>query len=387
MIIMNKPAYYAIIAVLMLGFSSLVQADADWTSGIRINTGSESYIKLGGRLHLDYASINDDVTAMDGGFEARRARATIRGRFGDDWRASVDWDGGTIQGWKNVFVQFRGFDKLVVTAGNQLVPFGFEPGTSSNATTFMERALPDALNSHFLMGVSVRGGGSNWTLTGGYFGDGLSDNDTRTSNGTSVAGRFTFAPIRSKKQVLHLGAAAEYRELDNNSGFRVGARPESYANTVKLIDTGAIDDASSVTTYGLEAAALMGRFSIQGEYVSATADRDVGPQVTFNGGYVAASWFVSGGQKRYSKSTGSFQAPRIRGKSGAWEIAARYSTLDLQDQDISGGKQSDITLGVNWYLNRQIRLMFNAVHAEASPNLGGVDESVDILQVRFQATI
>jgi phosphate-selective porin OprO/OprP len=251
----------------------------------------------------------------------------------------------------------------------------------------MERALPDALNSHFLMGLGVRSGGSNWTINGGYFGNGLSDSDSVTSDGTSIAGRFTFAPILTKSQVVHLGLAAEFRELDSNSGYRVRARPESYANTARLIDTGVLADASKVNTIGLEAAALMGRFSMQGEYVTANISRDLGPEVNLDGGYIMASMFLSGGHRRYSKSNGTFRAPKLNGKSGAWEVAARYSTLNLQDQDATGGEETNLSLGLNWYVNPQIRLMFNAIHAEASPNSNGIDESVDILQLRFQAAI
>ncbi|MCW8845152.1 MAG: OprO/OprP family phosphate-selective porin, partial [Gammaproteobacteria bacterium] len=83
---MTKFSFYALVAALLFGFSNYAhaQVEAEWDSGIRMNMGSESYLKLGGRLHLDYASINDDVTPMDGGFEVRRARASLRGRFSND---------------------------------------------------------------------------------------------------------------------------------------------------------------------------------------------------------------------------------------------------------------------------------------------------------------
>lgn len=363
------------------------ELEADWDSGLRVGLGSSSYLTVGGRLHLDYASIDDDITLMDGGFEVRRARISLRGRFGEDWRAAADWDEGAIPGWKNAYVQYRGIDKLIITGGNQLVPLGFAATSSSNSSTFMEYALPDALNSHFLVGLSAKTYGSNWTLTGGFYGDGLSDSDTRTSDGQSIAGRFTFAPIRSRNKVFHLGVSAELRELDDTSGARIRARPESLAGTRRLIDTGIINDASEIGTYGFEFASMLDNLILQGEYVSANVKRDLGPEVRLSGAYVQAGWFVSGGKYRYSRRSGNFRAPRIKGKTGAWEIAARYSTLDLEDRDITGGQQTNVTFGVNWYLNEQLRIMFNAVHAEAEPNRDGLDESVDILQIRFQAAI
>jgi phosphate-selective porin OprO/OprP len=48
---------------------------------------------------------------------------------------------------------------------------------------------------------------------------------------------------------------------------------------------------------------------------------------------------------------------------GAWEIAARFSTINLSDGNVQGGRLNDVTLGVNWYLNFQSRVMFNYIHA------------------------
>ena len=40
-------------------------------------------------------------------------------------------------------------------------------------------------------------------------------------------------------------------------------------------------------------------------------------------------------------------------------MAARYSTLDLNDATVTGGNAHAITVGLNWYLRRNLRLMFN----------------------------
>lgn len=44
---------------------------------------------------------------------------------------------------------------------------------------------------------------------------------------------------------------------------------------------------------------------------------------------------------------------------GAWEIAARFSTINLSDGNVQGGRLNDVTLGVNWYLNFQARMFLN----------------------------
>ena len=48
---------------------------------------------------------------------------------------------------------------------------------------------------------------------------------------------------------------------------------------------------------------------------------------------------------------------------GAWEVAVRYSHLDLDDNSISGGVLNDLTFGVNWYTNAYTKIVFNYVHS------------------------
>jgi phosphate-selective porin OprO/OprP len=49
--------------------------------------------------------------------------------------------------------------------------------------------------------------------------------------------------------------------------------------------------------------------------------------------------------------------------SGAWELTARWSFVDLNDKNIRGGNINDITLGVNWFMNPYTKLVFNYIHA------------------------
>ena len=85
---------------------------------------------------------------------------------------------------------------------------------------------------------------------------------------------------------------------------------------------------------------------------------------------------LTGESRRYNPVTGSFQNPRPKapfsseGGFGAWELAARYSHMNLNFQEglagtaavpgsVRGGDQNVLTLGVNWYLNPNFKVMMN----------------------------
>ena len=140
-----------------------------------------------------------------------------------------------------------------------------------------------------------------------------------------------------------------------------------------------------------------------------TADRIVGGVVSdhpnFDGWYAEASWILTGETKQYSASAinnevGGFNAPipsapfsLTGGSWGAWELAVRYSNTDLNwhttaANGIFGGEERVLAIGLNWYLNRDIRVMIddNIVSVKkgtlAIPNRDGQD--LNIVGVRLQ---
>lgn len=341
-------------------------------------------LRLGGRLHADTARFNNDSNRLlndnSHDSEFRRARLFVSGRAFDEWRYRFEYDFAANHDYqiKSAWVGYNGFKPVTLRAGNILVPFSLEEMTSSNNITFMERALPKAFSPGYRLGALLNTYGDNWSAAAGVF-EGKIRNGS--NDGWAGAGRLTFAPVRDKRRLLHLGAAVEYREPDE---ARFNTRPE--ANLAdRLVSTGTLHDVDYTLTAGLEAAVVYDALSLQGEYMQVGVERDrQRSDPDFNGWYVYGSWFVTGEHRRYNVKKGNFKQIRPKSKYGAWELAARYSKVDLEDRNITGGEESNITLGVNWYLNRYIRFMANYVRADAAPDRDGNSESPDILQLRAQ---
>lgn len=316
---------------------------------IKSNNGDFS-VKAGGRVHADFAHFDDDVTQMASGAILRRARIKLAGRLFRDWRykAEIDFAKKGDVGAKAVWLSYTGWEYASFKLGHFKEPFSLEEMTSSNAITFMERALPNEFAPSYHLGFAASGYGDYWSLSGGLFGEGIgTKDDDDVDDGWGVVGRATLTPFYKPGQLLHLGFSSEYRRLDSNDEVKFRTRPESSATSRRLVNTGTIEDSDYTLKLNAEMAAVYGPFSLQGEYFHTRVDRNGLSDLIFDGSYVYASYFITGESRPYSVSDGKFLPVDPLNQYGAWELAFRYSTIDLDDHDIHGGKQDNYTLGLN----------------------------------------
>jgi phosphate-selective porin OprO/OprP len=270
---------------------------------------------------------------------------------------------------------------------------------SNNDILFMERSLPDTFTPARNTGFAIGTHGENWTLSGGVFGGNI--NSSVEYGGIAGTVRATYAPILTATEVLHLGVAASYRSLDRRGpDLSFDTTPESFLFRASLVDTDTIDNARAIGRLGFEFAWANGPFRVQAEYIATQVERAAARDVAFQGGYVQAAWVINGKSPRYALDAdtateiGVFKrvqpdsGQRVsRGGIGVFELAARYSAIDLSSRDIRGGFQQDVTAGLNWYPEPYIRVMTNYVHAWADPTAEGVTgrpAQADIGQVRLQ---
>jgi phosphate-selective porin OprO/OprP len=103
-----------------------------------------------------------------------------------------------------------------------------------------------------------------------------------------------------------------------------------------------------------------------------------------------ASYFLTGESRTYKAASGTFQrvSPKEnydgRGGKGAVELVARFSVLDLSDSSVDMGKNTAMTFGINWYLNKHSRVMVDAMRSEGTDTMGGIDGVVNAIVTRFQ---
>ncbi len=338
-------------------------------------------------MFLDAVSYQDDREPMGSGTELRAARISLKGSLAEDRKFKAQYDFAEDDlSVKDVYLRYRGFRHLdSLTLGQFKEPFSLEEQTSSKHITFMERTLPvDTFSPGRALGLGIDEHGKSWSLSAGLFADAVGEVPADEGNeGWGLAGRGTLALFREDRRSLHLGAAVEFREADSDGEVRYRAGPESHLTSVFLVNTGKIEAVYQTRTLGLEAALVEGPFSLQGEYIQAHVERDgTNPGLDFSGWYLFGSWLLTGKSRPYSASDGAFDPIIPRGDWGAWELALRYSMLDLNDGDILGGVANSTTLGLNWYINPRIRFMANYIRMDSER--AGVSDDPDIFQLRSQ---
>lgn len=344
--------------------------------GLEFATDDDTFrFRAGGRMLIDGVRFAPDQNDLgDDRIELRDGRLDLYATAYEDWQGRVGAgvltaDFSRVQfDLRSLHLTYTGFKPLVFRLGQQSEVFSLEEMTGFRAITFMERSLANAFAPGSNAGFSARTHGKRWTAALGFFADDLFSDKDQGDQGRGVTGRITGLPYAIGDAGLHLGLSASWRRTDVDNNVRFRTRPETRLTDVRLVDTGTIRNAESITRVGLEAAWVNGPFSVQGEYMVARVRRTAsadgltsGGSLTFDGWYVFASWFPFGGERRYLYDVGEFGQVQPDDMWSGIELAARYSAISLTDGPIRGGRENNITLGVNWHVNRQVRVMANYI--------------------------
>ncbi|NKF48973.1 carbohydrate porin [Shewanella sp. WXL01] len=346
-----------------------------------ISKDGQSTMQFTGRIQMDYVNADPFYTGDDReyteGFDEvsfRRVRFGVEGYFSNVWKYSLefDFDGASEVEVKDANVNYRGFENSEIKLGFQKFGYGMEATGSSKNLAFLERASTDTFSPDRAVGASwlYKGDGYNFTL--GYGVTALLNDDDENEKLDVLNGRITYTPIKNSDHLLHLGASGLYTKTnDYTQKVRYRARPNTKA-TGRIIDTGKVK-AESTQHYGIEAAYQHRNLLIQGEYAIAKTDAVEGEEsISVNAGYIQAVYTLTGEKWGYSGKKGVFKTAKpdnaiSAGGWGAWELAARIDIADFTDTDagVDGGKKTDYVLGVNWYLENNLKAQFNYVHTQA----------------------
>lgn len=350
-----------------------------------------------GRAQIDAGWVLNSDNDIPWGTETRRARLGLKAIFNKDWAAEIDFDHSENEiEIKDMWAAYIGIENTIIKFGNHKPAGALEELTSSRWVSFIERSLINGFAQDRRIGVSLTHYGDNFMINAGTYGEAPAMGEDYGDEGYMFGARGAFAPIIDEMNVLHIGGNFVWSTPNADSGDSIRFRGRESHIWSRFVDTAKIKNVDDYMVYGVEGAYRMGSLSFQAEYQATSVNRmeGKGEDPSFDGFYAFVSWFPFGGMRTYEMESGEFANVKLPkdSKAGALELLARYSHLDLNDDDaaIYGGEGNYVTLGGNWYFNENVRIMVNYIFTDHDENadangsyLGNDDHQIFITRMAF----
>ncbi len=354
-------------------------------SGFTAETADGAFkFDLGGRIMFDLDSADGIYNQVDNGvngepMEFRRIRVELSGTAYRDWHYVLktelgdtnDSENGGANGVDEVSIAYTGWDLATLKAGRFNSPFGLEQLTSSKWIATPERSIISDFHPAAGKQQAIQVSGD----FAGMFGWQLALVDAEKFDGSdgskefAHAARMSFSPVHDEGSILHFALAY----FDANANVGGGGTEDTVFRTRLGVHTAEDGggaglrprvraDLNHDETIGLEAAGVFGPFSLQGEYFVREMDVAGSALSPENKGYyLQGTWTLTGEPRSYKWKDGKFDAVKPKGKGGAWELVAKYESVE-SDLDVATVRDIEIellTLGVNWYINKNVRVMLH----------------------------
>lgn len=384
---------------------------------LKAKLGATTYpnVAINGVFQADTGFFNQDAASIaqygriQDGASFRRARLSAKGSITETMNYFFQMDFAFFgrPTFTDVWLEQTQLPLLGnVRVGQWKQPFCLEVVSSFRYTTFMERSLlfqPFTPFRHLGAGFYNHANNLKTTWAASVFRTGQDQfgGSISTDGGWGTAERFTFCPYYDEpadgRYYLHTGLA-HFLSAPPNDTFNFRSVPEFFIgeNAAGVVGTSgqAVPGALNGTPFfvatgplgvrnynvlGTELLWVHGPLSVQAEAMGTYVQRTAGPNVTFGGFYTQVGYFLTGEHRPYDRVTGAidrikpfenfFRIKRSDGPAGgwgAWEVAGRVSHLTLDSHDVRGGRITNLTLGVNWYMNAYSKLVFNYIHAAAN---------------------
>lgn len=271
--------------------------------------------------------------------------------------------------------------QFVVRSGKFKPPYSLERLQMAADVPFVERSIANNLVPIRDVGLMLMGGpgkgGLEWEL--GVF-NGIVDNgsgDTNTGNSLDIAARLFYQPFASHPkagiQGFGFGVAATSGRADEPL-TGVVLRTAGRSPFFRYSDGTTAD--GNRTRFAPQFFFYAGALGLLGEYFTTQqrVRKDTAIEtVTLNGLNLQATYVLTGEKTSFRNVAPRRPFDPTNGGGGAYEVALRYSHFHASngafqdgfaDSAVSAEDADAYTVGLNWYLTRQVKAQLNYEHTQ-----------------------
>ncbi len=331
-----------------------------------------------------------DAIQLSDGASVRRARVGFKAQI-DKWYGEVDFDFRNLEvDINDAYLQYSFSDRFEIKAGQFREPVGLMTNTTSRYVSFMERPLSSELDPSRHVGLGIKYMHPRFTSAIGIFSDeayGIEGKDTRRKKRDGVesswaaSGRVMGYALNQDNLTLGIGVSGSYRTPTiTDEGYntvRVRVYDENRTSQKRFLDTDAVKNVKRIILANGELAFASNSFRLMGEYKVMVLDRgriydDINytgqnlEDVYYSGYYVEAGYLLFGDKVNFNYNDGEFTRVAPKSKRGTLEIAARYSTLELNDEKalVYGGAAKISSLSLTYWAQKNVRVTLNGAYVD-----------------------
>ncbi len=328
-------------------------------------------------IQYDWAQVDPDRIAAEGEEGFRRARLGFRLKDpGKRWQFVAEHDFADRTP-ADAYLELTPRAGHAIRVGQFKQPFTLEDANSDKQAPFLEPSFVGAFAVSRRIGAEYARSGTHGTLNVAVFDQRL--DGTSESPGASLRG--TWRLHAGDTGAAHVGMSLS-SESPRTRRASFSANPGTTLTALKPVSTGALAEVDRLDRIALEGVWVRRNWALQGEAAQVVARRDAG-MADFHGNAssVLLTWSPAGAARTYKR--GIAVAPSAD-EAMAWELALRWSAIDLDDDAVAGGHAESIGLSATCYFTSNVRLVANVIRVDSARR--GLHDDPLVVGTRIQFT-
>ena len=327
-------------------------------------------------VQYDWAQVDSDRIGTEGEEGFRRARLGFRLKDpGKRWQFVAEHDFADRTP-ADAYLELTPHEGHAYRLGQYKQPFTLEDAISDKQAAFPEPSFVGAFVISRRIGAEYARFGARGTLNLAVFGQRL--DGTNDSPGASARG--TWLLHKDALGAAHVGLSVATDSPRSEQGS-FSSTPGTILTTLKSASTGTLAQVDRIDRGAVEGLWVRGAWSLQGEAAQIVAHRDGFADFHGNASSALFTWSPTGPARTYKRGVTS--APSTD-DGPAWEVALRWSAIDLDDGALAGGHAESLGFATSLFLNDHVRLIADVVHVDGARR--GLHDDPFVVGARLQLT-